>query len=119
VKLKLPKKIAKLGIAQLSPSSIMICGGIFGNEDNEYSYLDECHKLNLKTMKFSILPHMKDKHILYPNMPKVGGKIYAIGGQFSGHCECFNLATQTWEEMPSYASLLLENDLQTFSLITI
>ena len=80
VKLKLPKKIAKLGIAKLNDSAIMICGGIYGNEDNEYSYLDECHRLDFKTMTLSSMPPMQDKRILCPFMPVLDGKIFALGG---------------------------------------
>jgi hypothetical protein len=43
IKLKLPKKIAKLGIGRINEHKILICGGIYGNEDNEYSYLNETH----------------------------------------------------------------------------
>ena len=61
IKLKLPKKIAKLGISKLDENTILICGGIFGNENNEYSYLNETHKLDFRTMTLTSMAPMKEK----------------------------------------------------------
>lgn len=118
VKLKMPKKLAKIGIGVIDSDSILICGGIYGNEENEYTYLDDAFKLNLRAMTFTEMPPMNEKRIHYLSMPKIGNKIYAIGGQFSGKCECFNTDSETWTEIASYSEVQ-QGDLQTFSLITL
>jgi len=117
VKLKLPKKIAKLGIGKIDDENAIILGGIYGNEENDYNYLDEAHKINFKKLTINTLPSMKEKRILYPVVPNVGNKLYVLGGQFNSKCESFDLESGQWTEIQSYSDILPENDLQAFSLV--
>lgn len=80
VKLKLPKKIAKLGIGKIDDYSAIIFGGIYGNEDNEYCYLNEAHKINFQKMTITTMAPMREKRILYPQVPKFDQKFFALGG---------------------------------------
>ena len=70
-------------------------------------------------MTLTTMPPMKECRIMCPFMPSKNGKIYAIGGQFSGPCECFDIKTDVWSKLPTYSEFLPENDLQTFSLLTL
>lgn len=38
--IKLPLRLAKIGVAKLDEKSIMICGGIYSNEEGEFSYIN-------------------------------------------------------------------------------
>jgi len=116
VKLKLPKKIAKLGIGKINEQNAIIFGGIYGNDQNEYCYLNEAHNINFKKMTIKSIPAMKEKRILYPNVPKLASKLYIIGGQFNTKCESFDLEKGVWQDIANYSDILHDNDLQTFSL---
>ena len=52
-------------------------------------------------------------------MPMKEGKIYALGGQFTGTCEVYDVKTNNWKLISGYGNELPENDLQTFSLLTL
>ncbi len=45
--IKLPLKIAKLGAAAIDRTSILIVGGIFGDTEMSYQYVNSAYKLEL------------------------------------------------------------------------
>lgn len=116
VKLKLPKKIAKLGIGKVDESTAIIFGGIYGNEDNEYCYLNEVHRINFSKLTITTLSPMKEKRILYPVIPKHENSFYILGGQFNTKCERYDFLENKWTDIASYGEFLPDNDLQTFSI---
>ncbi len=44
---KLPLKIAKLGAVTIDRTSILIAGGIYGDTDTTYQYVNASYKLDL------------------------------------------------------------------------
>jgi hypothetical protein len=117
LKLVIPIKIAKLGVSTLDSSSILICGGIFANEMEEFDYISNAYKLDFMTEKWIKLPNMSYKRVLYSVMPRIKDRVYAIGGSFEGHCEYFDINTQKWIGVSGYSEILPDNDVQTFWLI--
>lgn len=117
IDLLIPIKIAKLGVSTLDNSSIMICGGIFANENEEFDYISNAYKLDFMKEKWTKLPDMSWKRVLYSVMPRKDDRVYAIGGSFEGYCEYFDIKTQKWVEINGYSEFLPDNDVQTFSLI--
>lgn len=117
INLKVPVKIAKIGVSILDQYSIIICGGIYSNEDDEFNYVNTVYKLDLINEKWSKLPTMYEPRVLYPWMPRTLDKIFAIGGSFKGICEYFDVKTLQWNPIQGYDSILAENDIQTFGVI--
>ena len=114
--IKMPIKLAKIGISILDYSKILICGGIFSNADEEFNYINTVYQLDFDEWKWSKMPSMNENRVLYQIMPRSSNKIFAIGGSFEGKWEFFDIATKKWQVLNSYGHLLPENDLQTFTV---
>jgi len=83
--IKIPLRIAKIGVSVLEKGrSIILCGGIFSNQDNEFSYINTAYKLDFETTKWTKMPNMNENRVLYSSMPRSSDKIFAIGGSFEG-----------------------------------
>ncbi|CAI2385891.1 unnamed protein product [Moneuplotes crassus] len=117
IKIKLPLRLAKIGVSRLCEKSIIICGGIYSNEDGEFSYINNTYKLDFTMDKWLKLPNMNESRVLYSVMPRTEDRIYAIGGSFEGKCEYFDINTQKWIAISGYHEYLSDNDIQTFALI--
>ena len=116
--IKMPMKIAKIGVSILEPNlSILICGGIHNNQDDEFVYINHVFKLDMIMEKWTQMPSMHQNRVLYPTLPRIKDRIYAIGGSFKGEWEYFDANAQVWIEVTGYDKLLSENDIQTFTIV--
>ena len=113
---KIPIKIAKIGVSTIDSSKIIIWGGIFSNSEEEFNYINTVYQLDLKDWKWSKMPSMNESRVLYQTMPRTSKRIFAIGGSFEGKWEFFDISTKKWQVINSYDHLLPENDLQTFAV---
>ena len=66
----LPWKLAKAGVSKVENNSILIFGGIYSNEEDEFNYIDTAYKLDFINEKWSQYPNMNDNKELYSIMPK-------------------------------------------------
>ncbi|CDW74857.1 kelch motif family protein [Stylonychia lemnae] len=119
---KLPLKIAKLGAVALDRNSILIAGGIFGDTEMSYQYVNSVYRLDTSTTQAKWVKQNKmiGKRTLYSTLPMlhtpIGQQIYALGGTIGDQCEVFELKNNKWSSISSYKDILPQNDLQTFSL---
>jgi N-acetylneuraminic acid mutarotase len=118
LELKVPLKIAKVGVSIFEPNkSIIICGGIFSDENEEFSYINTVYKLDFDAEKWIKMASMHESRVLYSVMPRTQDRVYAIGGSFEGKCEYIDISSQKWVEISDYSHILPDNDIQTFALI--
>ena len=106
--IKLPLKIAKLGAAALDRQTILIAGGIYGDTEMSYQYVNSVYKLDLSTAapKWVKQTKMITKRTLYSTVPSlaVGGgssgsagvQVYAVGGSVGDSSEVWDSKTGKW-----------------------
>lgn len=102
----MPSKIIKFGCVAINSTEIIISGGIYGGDNEQFTYVNTSYKLDLYTNKWTVLPKMNNRRVLDSTLPFtpqanilgeiVDSKIYAIGGSFDGSCEAFNLNNGRW-----------------------
>jgi N-acetylneuraminic acid mutarotase len=115
---KLPLKLAKIGIHWLNQNTVLIFGGVLGSTDQSYSYVNSVHQLDLANLRWSKLPRMNAKRTLYSNVPSSSSHIYAIGGDQIGLCERFDKETRKWQPFEGFSQILTGNDLQSFAFLS-
>ena len=103
--IKLPMKIAELGIININNKYIFILGGI----DENKNLLDNVYigRLDHNFVNYSwregpklICPRNVGNNVFYWN-----NYIYVIGGSSEGVCEKYNLLKQKWEMIKSYLNV--------------
>eukprot|EP00347_Sterkiella_histriomuscorum_P004289 403361015 len=120
--IKLPIKIAKLGAVAIDRTSILIAGGIFGDTDMSYQYVNSVYKLDTSTQQAKWIKQNKmiGKRTLFSTIPSYhsqsGLQLFAIGGTVGDQCENLDVKSNKWSAITSYKGILPQNDLQTFSL---
>ena len=70
--LSMPSRIIKFGCVAINSTEIIIAGGIYGdNKSEQFSYVNNCYKLDLYVNKWSILPKMIVRRVLSCVLPYV------------------------------------------------
>lgn len=116
----MPSRIIKFGAAVVNSNEVLIAGGIYGDQKNDYSYVNTVYRFDLYSQKWTILPKMSQRRVMSNHLPYIVGqndaKVYCIGGSFDSTCEAFNLQNGKWEPVAGFEKLIRDNDLQTFSV---
>lgn len=104
--IKLPIKIAELGVININNKYIFILGGIDENKnllDNVYIGRLDHNFINYSWREGPklICPRKTGNNAFYWN-----NSIYVVGGSREGICEKFNLFKQKWEMIKSYLSIM-------------
>ena len=104
--IKLPIKIAELGVINFNNKYLFLLGGI----DEKKNILDNVYfgRLDQNLIKYSwkeapklICPRNVKNNCFYLN-----NYIYVIGGNSEGICEKYNLIKQKWEMIKSYLTVM-------------
>ena len=116
--IKLPVRLAKMGATAIDNYNIIIAGGIYEDSSSEtpLSLISNCYKLNLNKMSWGKAGKMKNKRTLNSSLFQYDNQIYAIGSSNKGACEKYDPEAKIWINIPSYDSILANNDLQSFSV---
>ena len=108
--IKLPIKIAELGVINFNNKYIFLLGGI----DEKKNILDNVYigRLDHNIIKYSWkeAPKLICPRNIKNNCFYINNYIYVIGGSSEGICERYNLIKQKWEMIKSYLTAL--NDLR-------
>ena len=111
--LKLPEKLAKLGVVTYK-NNVIILGGINQKYENEKS----AWILDLKSSEWGKLPNMLYSRSLNQSSFFYNNYIYVFGGNSECNCERFNFANGKWNLIESYTSVMKGkkiNELYNFS----
>ena len=118
--IKLPEKLAKMGIVNYNKDIIIILGGV--NED--YEIVSSVRQGRMDTKGSNIwykAPDMICPRGVSSSAFLWGGNIIVLGGSVEGVCERFDFATKKWEMLESYYSVLkekkIDNVMKTFSCV--
>ena len=109
--IKLPKKIAEVGVINLDNKFILLLGGI----DEDFSPTSKMYigRFDHNITKDSswvngqdlICPRVTGSSAFYWNK-----NIYVVGGSIEGICEKYSMATKKWNMIESYNSIIDNND---------
>ena len=80
---------------------------------------DGAFLLSMDSLQWRKLPSMSKKRALCTAVaPCRNQKVFALGGENDGTCECFDFETEEWKEVAGYSHFQGNNDLHTYGLAT-
>ncbi len=105
-----------MGAAPLDRHSIIVAGGIYGDTDMTYQYVNSVYKLELHPQpKWVKAPKMNAKRTLFSTLPFTHSSgefhIYAIGASQGENSEVFDARSGKWWPIAPYNDILPNNDL--------
>ena len=136
MKIKMPLRIAKFGLCMLNQNELLIMGGLLmeANVDQDhqpageapaepsYSQITSIFKFDIRQFSWTQLTqNLIQQRILYSNLPKINGNIYAIGGTMNSSTEYCPLSklnddSPQWKEIQRcYPGGFESDDLQSFA----
>lgn len=109
--IKLPEKLAKMGIINYNKDIIIILGGV--NEDYEIVSSVKQGRLDTKSSNnWFKAPDMICPRGVSNSAFLFGDNIIVLGGSVEGVCERFDFATKKWEMIESYYKVIKEKKIE-------
>jgi len=111
--IRLPEKLAKMGVVNYNSRKIIIMGGI----DSSYRIVNKVMEFDLLTNKFRNLNDMLYARSFNQSAILFDNYVYAIGNNPESNCERIDLAKDEWETIESYSNVMRnrrQNELYNF-----